>query len=200
MMKVLKISLLATLFFALLSCVVYPLLLFGLGQLLFPDKAKGSLIYEKGGRAVIGSTLIGQNFHSPHYFHPRPSFAGKEGYDGLNSSASNFWPGSSRLFSALQHFALVYRTENHLPDGVYVPVDAATSSGSGLDPHISLANALLQLPRVAAVRSLPEARVRAIVEQCTEKRFLGLLGEERVNVLMLNLKLDEGKSSLSYRE
>ena len=174
--------------FTVLTGVAYPLVVTGVTQVAFPNRADGSLV-EQDGR-VIGSTLVGQAFSGPRYFHPRPSAAG-DGYDGMASSASNLGPSNEQLLAAVEERTAEYRRQNLVPAGVQVPVDAVTSSGSGLDPHISPSNALLQAARVARARNLPPSHVLALVNQHTEGRSLGFLGEPGVNVLELNLALDE---------
>jgi K+-transporting ATPase ATPase C chain len=184
----LRISLVATLLLALIVCGLYPVLVWGIAQGLFPHQANGSLILVNG--QVIGSELIAQNFTDPHYFHPRPSSAGDTGYDAASSGGSNLGPISKKLLDSTQERVQAYRTENNLPTTVPIPADAVTASASGLDPHIGVANALIQANRVARARGLTEDAVKAIVEKHTESRDLGVLGEERVNVLKLNLALD----------
>jgi len=169
--------------------VVYPLLVAGVGQVAFHDKANGSLITRNG--TVVGSKLIGQGFVAPKYFHSRPSAAGA-GYDATSSGASNLGPTNPALASAVQDRVKAYRAENGLPDTQAVPVDAVTGSGSGLDPHISIANARLQAPRVAQARAMTVAAVLRLVERSTDGRSLAILGEPGVNVLELNLALDAG--------
>jgi K+-transporting ATPase ATPase C chain len=182
-------SIAATIIFAIICCGVYPLVVFGLGQLMFAHQANGSLITDKKGN-VIGSELIGQNFSGEKYFHPRPSAAGNNGYDPTASGGSNLGPTSGTLYTNIMNNIAAYRSDNNLPTNAPVPADAVTASGSGLDPHISVANAELQIPRVARVRGLSEDKVRALVEQNTSGRDLGVLGEPRVNVVTLNLALD----------
>jgi K+-transporting ATPase ATPase C chain len=174
----------------LLTGIVYPLVITGISQVAFPHQANGSLLYNSQGE-VIGSELIAQPFTSPVYFHPRPSAAGSDGYDATSSSASNLGPTNQKLIDAVKDRADDYRTTNGLAAGAAVPADAVTTSGSGLDPHISPANAALQAPRVARARNARVEDVQALVNQHMEGRTLFILGEPRVNVLKLNLALDE---------
>jgi len=181
--------------FTLLLGIVYPLAVTGVGQLVFPWQANGSLLTSTGGHAtsatadgVIGSALIGQTFDGAQWFHSRPSNAGK-GYDTLASAGSNLGPNNADLLATvLERRAAVAAEEN--VDPALVPADALTASGSGLDPDISPAYARLQIARIAAERTVPVAAVAAIVEAGTESRTLGVLGEPRVNVLRLNLALE----------
>ena len=177
----------AVLVFTLLVGVAYPLVVTGVAQVAFPHRADGSLVEHDG--AVVGSSLIGQAFDGDDWFHPRPSAAGG-GYDGMASGASNLGPTNDELLRAVAERAVRYRSDNGLDDGAPVPVDAVTASGSGLDPHISVANARLQAPRVARARGLEVDAVLRLVDDHTEERALGFLGEERVNVLELNLALE----------
>jgi len=183
----LRISLMATLFLAVILCGVYPLTVWVLAQALFPDKANGSLVIGNG--KILGSSLIAQGFTSPRYVHPRPSAAG-QGYDASRSGGSNLGPLSRKLVETVRQRVEEYRSENNLPLDAPVPADAVTASASGLDPHISLKNALIQARRVARARGLSEALVLRQIQGHTEGRDLGMLGEPRVNVLMLNLALD----------
>jgi K+-transporting ATPase ATPase C chain len=189
-----RISFIATLFLAVILCGLYPLIVWGLAQGLFPDKADGSLVIGNG--KVLGSAIIGQGFTSPRYFHPRPSAAG-QGYDAAGSGGSNLGPLSLKLADTVRQRAEEYRKENSLLPEAQVPADAVTASASGLDPHISVKNALLQAPRVAGARGLSEDLVLKAVHRHTEGRDLGVLGEPRVNVLMLNLALDRLPAGLS---
>jgi potassium-transporting ATPase KdpC subunit len=183
----LRISVVAVVSLAVILCGVYPFLVWVAGQALFPREAGGSLV--RVGDATAGSYLISQGFVGPAYFHPRPSSAGA-GYDAGSSGGSNLGPTSRHLIETVRSRIAAYRQENHLNPGVPVPADAVTASGSGLDPHISVPNALLQARRVAEARGLAEGEVRKQIAIHTEGRTLGILGEPRVNVLMLNLDLD----------
>ncbi|HEY5480090.1 MAG TPA: K(+)-transporting ATPase subunit C [Verrucomicrobiae bacterium] len=178
----------ATLALAVVCCGLYPLIVFGIGQLLFPDKANGSLIVDAGG-VVRGSRLIGQPFAADKYFHPRPSSAGN-GYDPTSSGGSNLGPTSQKLRDAIAQNLADYRTQNGLATNAPVPADAVTGSGSGLDPHISSENARLQADRVAKARGLTPEHVRELILQNTDHVSLGILGDPGVNVLRLNLALD----------
>jgi K+-transporting ATPase ATPase C chain len=183
----LRISFVITLLLVVLCCGVYPLAVRAIGQGLFPRQANGSLVETNGN--VTGSSLLGQGFSGPAYFHPRPSAAG-QGYDAANSSGTNLGPTSKKLLDAVTQRVADYRSENGLPPDAQVPADAVTSSGSGLDPHISRENAMLQAGRVAKARGLPREEVLRRIAAHTEGRSLMILGEPRVNVLMLNLDLD----------
>jgi potassium-transporting ATPase KdpC subunit len=184
----LRSAVLATLVLAVVCCGVYPLVVFGLGQALFPQKANGSLIVDADGN-IQGSRLIGQPFSAAKYFHPRPSAAGN-GYDSTSSGGSNLGPTSQKLRDAIAQNVAAYRSENGLTTNAPVPADAITASGSGLDPHISLRNAEVQAARVAKARGLALARVRELIAESTDRPGLGVLGEPGVNVLALNLALD----------
>jgi len=169
-----------------LTGLVYPGIVTALSQALFPDQANGSLVTVDG--RVIGSRLVGQNFAKPQYFHPRPSAAGS-GYDPMASGGSNLGPTSAKLIDRVKTSVEQYRRENPGWAGP-IPADAVTTSASGLDPHISPANADIQAARVAQARGVPIDRVRALVAEYTNGRTLGILGDPRVNVLDLNLALD----------
>jgi len=204
MLKQLRPAIMSVLVLTLLTGFLFPFAVTGIAQLLFPRQANGSLI-ERDGK-VIGSELIGQPFAKPEYFHPRPSAAGS-GYDGSASSGTNLGPTSDKLingihkktpdgkddpgnFDGIKDLAAAYRQENKLPADAPVPPDAVTRSASGLDPHITPANAELQAPRVAQARHMSKEAVMELVRQHAEGRQLGFLGEPRVNVLLLNLALD----------
>ncbi len=181
-------AVMATLVLAVILCGIYPVVIYGIGQLLFPHQANGSLI-ESNDRRIVGSEWLGQNFTSAKYFHPRPSAAGS-GYDASNSSGTNLGPTSQKLIDAVKAAVAQYRTENNLPADALVPADAVTSSASGLDPHISVQNAQLQVARVSKVRGLSIDAVKAAVDKATDGPSLGIFGEAGVNVLKLNLALD----------
>jgi K+-transporting ATPase ATPase C chain len=174
--------------FTVVCGVVYPLLTTLVGQVAFGDRADGSLIRRDG--VAIGSELIGQGFVAPEYFHPRTSAAGA-GYDGAASSGSNLGPLNPDLLAAVEERAVAYRAENGLAADAAVPVDAVTASGSGLDPHISVANARLQAGRVADERAVDVGTVLALVDAHTDERTFGVLGEPGVNVVLLNVALDD---------
>jgi K+-transporting ATPase ATPase C chain len=183
----LRISFIATVCLAVLLCGIYPALVWAVAQGLFHSQANGSLVSVKG--QVIGSSLLAQRFAGTGYFHPRPSAAG-DGYDAVNSGGSNLGPTSQKLIDAVKERIAAYRAENTLAPGVLIPADAVTASGSGLDPHISLRNALLQAERVAKSRGINEAVIQKKIAAYTEGRDLMIFGEPRINVLMLNLDLD----------
>jgi len=178
----------ATLALAVVCCGLYPLLVFGIAQVCFPDKANGSLIVDAHG-TVLGSRLIGQPFSADKYFHPRPSCAGN-GYDAANSGGSNLGPTSQKLRDAIAQNLADYRAQNGLATSAPVPADAVTASASGLDPDISPENADLQAARVAKARGLSVDKVRVLIAQYTENPSFGVLGEPGVNVLSVNLALD----------
>lgn len=181
-----RASVVSTLLIAIVFCGAYPLAVYVIGRV-FPGQADGSLL--RAGDNVIGSSLIGQPFSGAAYFHPRPSAAGA-GYDAAASSGTNLGPLSKRLIDDVRSRVAEYRKENGLDERTPVPADAVTSSASGLDPHISPENARLQARRVASSRGLTPEAVRAKIDARTEGRQLGLFGQPRVNVLLLNLDLD----------
>jgi K+-transporting ATPase ATPase C chain len=185
MKKNLITAFLMTIATTILLGIIYPLVMTGLAQILFRDKANGQIITRNGEPA--GSRIIAQPFTSARYFHPRPSAAGN-GYDAANSGGTNFAPTNQKLIDRVRADAATLHQEN--PDQP-VPVDLVTTSASGLDPEISPAAAEFQLPRVARARGLPESTVRDLIQKHTAQRDLGLLGEPRVNVLELNLALDD---------
>ncbi|HZP45934.1 MAG TPA: potassium-transporting ATPase subunit KdpC [Candidatus Binataceae bacterium] len=177
-----------TLVLTLLTGIVYPIAMVATAHLLFPRQADGSLVERNG--EVVGSSLIGQNFTSPRYFHGRPSAAGDKGYDATNSGGSNLAPTNKALIDAVKARVRALRESDPALNHDPIPVDLVTTSGSGLDPAITPAAAAVQVPRVARARGLSEATVRALVAAHTSGRTLGLLGEPAVNVLELNLALD----------
>ena len=190
----LRPAIVSAVLFMLVGGLAYPLLTTLVANLIFPYQAQGSLIERNG--EVVGSELIGQQFTSPRYFHPRPSatlaanLEDSEPYNAAQSQGSNLGPTNKALISEVRKRAEAYCKENGLPSDARVPVDAVTASGSGLDPHITVANASLQAPRVAEERGIQEVEVRRLLEENTEGRQLEFLGEPRVNVLELNLALD----------
>jgi potassium-transporting ATPase KdpC subunit len=187
MLQQLMPALRMTALLTLLTGLVYPGVVTGVCQLLFHEKANGSLVTRNG--QILGSTLIGQNFARPEYFHPRPSAAGNDGYDATASGGSNLGPTSKKLYDRIRTSAEQFRKDNPAYTGP-IPADALTASGSGLDPHISIANADAQAARVAQARHLSKASVDVLIVSLAEPRTLGFEGEPRVNVLKLNLALE----------
>jgi K+-transporting ATPase ATPase C chain len=183
-----RIGIVMTVVLTVLVGVIYPFVMTGLSQVLFHDQANGSLLKGSNGQ-IVGSSLIGQNFTKPQYFHPRLSAAGT-GYDASNSAGTNLGPTNSTLIKNTTAQANAIRKEEGLPPNYPLPADAVSTSASGLDPNISPAYAALQVPRVARERHLSQDTVRSLVKQYTSDRTLGVLGEPRVNVLELNLALD----------
>jgi K+-transporting ATPase ATPase C chain len=195
-MKLLITAILVTVVLTVLLGVIYPLAMTGITQALFPTRANGSLVTVKG--KVVGSELVGQSFADAHYFHTRPSAAG-DGYDPMKSGGSNLGPTNKALIDRIQHDVdSLHKLYPELP--AVLPVDMVTSSASGLDPHISVANALAQSPVVAKANNLPPAKVVQLVREHVEGRTLGVLGEEVVNVLQLNLALMAMQSNEPKRE
>jgi K+-transporting ATPase ATPase C chain len=184
----LRSAVMVTVILAVACCIVYPLVVFGIAQICFRDKANGSLIVDANG-TIRGSRLLGQQFAAEKYFHPRPSAAGN-GYDAANSGGSNLGPTSKKLSDSIAQNVSDYRAQNGLDTNAVVPADAVTASGSGLDPHISVRNAELQAPRVAKARNLQPEKVLELVRANTDAADFGILGEPGVNVLKLNLTLD----------
>jgi K+-transporting ATPase ATPase C chain len=197
MRRQLVTGLLVTVALLLATCVAYPVAVWAVGRVAFKHQTNGSFVSVNG--KTVGSKLIGQNFTDkdgnplPKYFQPRPSAAGKDGYDATASSSSNLGPSNPDLLKSVTERIAAYRDLNGLAAGVAVPVDAVTASGSGLDPDISVANARLQAARVAKARNLSAAQVGAAIDRHTESRQLGVLGERVVNVLELNLDLDRNR-------
>jgi potassium-transporting ATPase KdpC subunit len=190
-----KTAIIATIVLAIICSGLYPVVIWALGQVIFPFQANGSLVEAKDG-TVVGSALIAQGFSGEKYFHPRPSAAGT-GYDPTASGGSNLGPTSQKLIDQIKQNVEAYRKENGLADNILIPADAVTASGSGLDPQISVENASLQAPRVAKARGLDVAVVRKAIQTATEHTFLRLGGEPGVNVLKLNLALDSQPSASS---
>jgi potassium-transporting ATPase KdpC subunit len=188
MQKTMLIAVRTTVVTLILTGILYPSVVTGLAQLLFPWRANGSLVIDAQGQ-VVGSELIGQGFSHPAYFQPRPSAAGDKGYDATASSGSNLGPTSQKLQDRVKQDLERLKEENPDAPGP-APIELVTTSGSGLDPHLSPQAVLWQVPRVAHARGVAPERVRTAVEAAIEGRTLGLLGEPRVNVLLLNLALD----------
>jgi len=186
-----RAAVVATLFFTLLLGVAYPLLITGVAQLAFPAQAGGSLIRDARGQ-VIGSRLIAQSFTRPQYLHPRPSAAGADGYDASASSGANLGPLNPKLVETVGQRAAALKSQS---GAAPIPADAVTASASGLDPHVSPANARMQAPRIAQARGVAPAEVRRIIDAHVEGPALGLLGQPRVNVLEVNLALDKALGS-----
>jgi K+-transporting ATPase ATPase C chain len=189
-MKQWMIAIKITVVLTVITGILYPLLVTGISQVIFPGRANGSLITANGN--VIGSGLIGQAFSRPEYFHGRPSAAGDKGYDGLSSGPSNLGPTSQKLVDRVKDDVEKFRAENPTYRGE-IPADTLTASASGLDPDISPETAAAQVDRVAKARNVPPDRIRQMVANYTEGRQLGVFGEPRVNVLKLNLALDRGE-------
>jgi len=210
MLKVLLPAFRATIVLSVLTGIIFPLVITGIAQSLFPNQANGSLVSSPDGK-VVGSRLLAQRFVQAKYFHPRPSAAGS-GYAGEASSGSNLGPTSDKLingvvddpktkadesFAGIKQLSEIYRQENQLPPTTLIPVDAVTRSGSGLDPDISEANAVMQAARVAKSRSMTSEQVVSLINKVKSERDLGILGEPRVNVLTLNLALDHPQAEAS---
>jgi K+-transporting ATPase ATPase C chain len=185
----LRTAVVMTLALTLLTGVIYPLAITAVAQVAFPTQASGSLLRSADG-TLVGSSLIAQAFADESYFHPRPSAAGADGYDAGASSGSNLGPTNQKLIDAVSERIAAYRETNGLGADAAVPIDAVTTSASGLDPDITLANAYRQAPRVARARGMTEAEVRAVVDRLAVRPVLGFFGTPSVNVLRLNLTLD----------
>ena len=179
----------ATLILAVICCGVYPLIVTGIGQALFPDHASGGIIQRNN--KAIGAKIIGQGFSKPEYFHGRPSSAGDKGYDAANSSGSNLGPTNQKFFDAVKGNVENVLKENPTLKKGDVPVDLVTASASGLDPHISPESAMVQADRVAQARKVGVDQVKALIQEHIVGPQLGIFGESTVNVLLLNLALDE---------
>ncbi|MEW6531414.1 MAG: K(+)-transporting ATPase subunit C [Thermodesulfobacteriota bacterium] len=190
LLEQLETSVRATVVLALIVCGIYPVVVWAVAQGVFPHQANGSLVATD--RENTGSRLIGQSFAGDRYFHPRPSAAG-QGYDAADSGGSNLGPLSKELHQTIADRVRRYRSENGLSQSTLVPADAVTASASGLDPHISPANAQLQARRIAKARSMTEGSVKELIEKHTEGRTFGIFGDPRINVLTLNLALDRQK-------
>lgn len=184
----LKRAVLAVILLSILLCVIYPLAIWGIGQLFFSEKANGSMLVRE--KEIVGSILIGQPFTSPVYFHSRPSAVAYAG-SGANSGGSNLGPLSNSLKEQVTTRIKNYRQENGLADAYPIAADAVSASASGLDPHISPADAYAQAARVARARGLSKVLVLQMIQRCMEGRQLGIFGEKRINVLLLNLTLDK---------
>jgi K+-transporting ATPase ATPase C chain len=191
MRRVLRTAIVMTVLMTVVTGLVYPLVMTGVASFIAPAKAHDSLLRHDG--LVVGSQLIAQSFVGangeplPQYFQPRPSAVN---YNDMSSGASNLGPSNSQLLASVRELVIAYRKFNDVPASVAIPSDAVTTSGSGLDPDISIANALLQAPRVARARGLPVATVEQQIRRATQQRWLGVIGEPVVNVLVLNLSLD----------
>ena len=189
MLKATLVALRTTIVTLVVTGLVYPISMTGLAQVLFPQQANGSLVTDEHGRA-IGSALIAQGFTNPAYFQPRPSAAGEKGFDAAASSGSNLGPTSKKLRDRIVRDLKRLKEENPEASSEAVPEELVTASASGLDPHLSPKVALWQVPRIAKTRAISEERVKAVVDSAIERRTLGVLGEPRVNALLLNLALN----------
>ncbi|WP_323668713.1 potassium-transporting ATPase subunit KdpC [Aliarcobacter butzleri] len=188
MLKEIKKSVIVFGSLTLICGLAYPLFVNTIGESVFASEANGSLVYE--GKIPIASILIAQNFTQQYYFHPRPSAGGADGYDATSSSGSNFGYTSQKLYDTVKERVNAYRAENGLNATQKVPMDAVTTSGSGLDPHITVANAMIQAKRVALSRGIEESKVIDVIHKNTQKVYWSIIGEEKINVVTLNLTLD----------
>jgi len=188
-MKTLRQSVIALAILTIITGIIYPLVVYGIGQILFKYQANGSIIVENG--KAVGSELIGQQFSQPGYFWSRPSATGNYAYNSLASGGSNFGPLNPQLVEAVKERVTVLQTSNH--NNTQIPIDLLTASGSGLDPEISIAAAYYQMPRIAQIRHISVSQLQELVDRNTRYPLFGFFGEARVNVLNLNLALDKLK-------
>jgi len=187
MLKIIIKSLMLLIILVIITGIIYPLLITGISKIIFSNKSSGSLIYSDG--KLVGSELIGQNFKGEQYFHPRPSSAGRDGYEPLNSQGSNFAALNGEFLDLIEKRVELFRKENYLDSSVSIPADTVTASASGLDPHISVESALLQVERIARVRKISPETLKTLVIENGGRQY-GFIGEPVVNVLRLNLLLD----------
>ena len=193
MLKTIARSFLILIILIIITGLAYPLLITGISRIAFHDKSSGSLIYTDG--KLIGSELIGQYFKGEKYFHSRPSAAGRQGYDSLRSQGSNYAASNEEFLAMVRIRADSFRKENQIDAGVAIPADIVTASGSGLDPHISVKSALLQVSRIARARNISPETLRLLVIENGGRQY-GFIGEPVINVLKLNLLLDNAKNQV----
>jgi potassium-transporting ATPase KdpC subunit len=190
MLKTIGRSFLLLLILIIITGLAYPLFITGISRLAFPRKSTGSLIYKEG--ELIGSELIGQDFKTDKYFHSRPSAAGRQGYDPLKSGGSNYAAANDNFLALVIERSDKFRQENQLDKNIAIPSDVVTASASGLDPHVSVAGALLQVARIARSRNMDPEKIRLLIVENSRRQY-GFLGQPVVNVLKLNLSLDSMK-------